>query len=106
MFDDDFEFWSLSDVQIFEFKIMKFDRDMVKEKFGLNSMQMQLLHAISNLKQDKKRQICGTHDCDLLRGCTPYVKQQKMDESNGYDVSQLTGNLTEAQHVRIANSRD
>lgn len=102
VFDDDFEFWSLSDVHIFEFKIMKFDRDIMVEKLGLNSLQMQLLHAISNLEPEAKREISGKYFCDLLHGCTPYVKRQKYD-ANGYDVLQLTGNLTEAQREQISN---
>lgn len=100
MFDDDFEFWSLSNIQIFEFKILKFDRDNLRKKLRLSCLQMQLLNAISHLNPEDKQRICGNYD--IFGGLTPYVRRQK-SSSSGYDVSQLTGDFTEAQRERISN---
>lgn len=94
VFDDDFEFWSLSDLRIFELKIVKFNRAGLKEMIGLNSLQMQLLCAISHLEPQEKIRICGHRS--LIRGCVAYVRRQKYGP-NGYDVSELTGDFTEAQ---------
>lgn len=99
VFDNEFEYWSLSGLQISELEIVKFDRVAIYEMFGLNSMQMQLLCAISQSAPQERIRICG--DVDLVRGCVPYVKRQEYG-SNGYDVSELTGNFTEAQIKQIS----
>lgn len=55
-FDDDFQYWSLSGVNFTDLKIAFVCRQEVKAVLGLNAQQMQLLHAISQLKQTKNEQ--------------------------------------------------
>lgn len=86
-------------MRIFEFKVVKFDRHALKNELGLNSLQMQLLWPISQFEREEKIRIGGNYD--VLRGCISYVKRQKCG-SNGYDVSRLTGNLTEDQLEQIS----
>lgn len=101
VFDDKFEFWSMSYLLVREIKVAKFDRQAIKNVFGLNSTQMQLLCAVSQFEYDGKRRIFG--NANLLWGCTPYVKRQKCG-ANGYDISQLTGNFTAEQVESISKT--
>lgn len=101
IYDDEFEFWSLSKLQILALKIEKFDRQALKKVFGLNSLQMQLLSIIAHLEPEEKRRICGNDD--LLRGCTPYVKRQKYGPDGRYDVTQWKNTFNDAQLKKMSS---
>ncbi|XP_055304272.1 uncharacterized protein LOC129569461 [Sitodiplosis mosellana] len=97
VFERDFEYWSLSDVQFCEMKIAKFSRQKLKEIIELNVEQMQLLHAITQLEMDVSNRLIGGHDKrNRFHKICDYVKKQEY-RPNGYESSQLTGDLTEEQ---------
>lgn len=102
IYNDEFEFWSLSNFQLFEFKIVKFDRHILNEVFGLNSLQMRLLYAMSLFEPEDME--CIFRDNNSLQGYIAYVKQQiHLDHNLSWNsILRLTGDLTAAHKKKIS----
>lgn len=93
--DGDFEYWCLADVHFCELKIAHYNRRKLYEAFGFsNHQQMQLLLAVSKITSYEKK--------NPLLDRVEYVKQQQFG-INGYDVSILTGDLSEDERNKISN---
>lgn len=101
VFNDDFRFWSLSDIDFCGLKIWQFCRQKLNDALKLNTKQMQLLCVLSQLKMVREMLISEKEGrFDFFTACVSYVKRQQCGP-NGYDVSQLTGPFTEAQRKDI-----
>lgn len=96
VYDTDFEYWSLSDLEFTHLKINRFCRKTLKSVLGLNSHQMQLLEAIS---EDEILAKLIKKGVSPFLGMVEYVKMQ-ICGANGYDLSKLTGRLT-IQHLEV-----
>lgn len=70
----DFEFWTLSNVDLCELKITRINRRNLYDCMDVNIEQMQLLCALSQFKKEERGRICGTKGS--LESCIPYVKRQ------------------------------
>lgn len=103
VYNSDFQYWSLSDVQFCELKIAFFSIQQIKEVIDLNVEQLQLLFAITQLEFQVYTQLIDYHNYDLwgriYRLCD-YVKKQDYGP-NGFDSQKLTGNLTEEHRNSI-----
>ncbi|XP_055326138.1 uncharacterized protein LOC129579974 [Sitodiplosis mosellana] len=94
--DLDFEYWSLTNVQLSTLKIMKFCRKTLYDVLGLSPIQMQLLSTLSNLKNiDTPVQHFlnnlegGAHS--ILRLST-YIKKQEI-KTGGFDLKKIASDI-------------
>lgn len=91
VYDSNFTYWSLSHLDIYNLKIMKFCRSTLYKILGMNQQQMQLMLAISVHSNDKNG----------LLGLVEYVKSQPY-KPMGYDVDELDGIVSDYNRRNIA----
>lgn len=88
----DCEFWSLSHIEFNTLKIVRFDRQMLYEVYGLNHQQMQL---ILEIFMKKSMPMLGNYK--RFPDKVKFIKQQNIGP-NGYE---LTGHFTADQLQKI-----
>lgn len=92
IYDVNFEFWSLSAIELNTLKITSFSRQLLNDAHGLSYDQMQLLYAIFEVKSfDPKFKFFDKK--------VEFIKKQKVDQ-NGYT---LVGRFTADQCEKIDN---
>lgn len=100
VYNVDFEFWSLSNVDFREMKITRFNRDNLYDCMNVNIRQMQLLCALSQFSKDERARICGA--TGSMESLISFVKQQKCGPI-GYDVMAFWGNFPTDLLQEISN---
>lgn len=89
----DFDYWSISDIELNTLKIAKFCRQTLNRVLGLNIHQMQLMLAISEVKPFEHRPFLDKVECMKKHKCGP----------NGFH---LHGHFTEEQRKEIKKETD
>lgn len=101
VYDGDYQLWSLADVNFRHLKIAQFHRENIYATLEVDTEQLQLMLAISELNPSTQRVLVGEKE-PKLPVLIRFV-QQLQRRRNGYDINQLATNLSENQRNELEN---